>query len=70
MITTLDMTSFQTHNGLQVFINRLEVSVILVELSKTSERQRSRVQAPIEAFHIHSIESWIEVSNLRAKENV
>lgn len=26
LITTLDMTSFQAHNGLQAFINRLEVS--------------------------------------------
>ena len=27
LITTLDMTSFQTNNGLQAFINRLEVSL-------------------------------------------
>lgn len=26
LITSLDMTSFQAHNGLQAFINRLEVS--------------------------------------------
>jgi len=25
LITTLDITSFQTNNGLQAFINRLEV---------------------------------------------
>lgn len=35
LITSLDMTSFQAHNGLQAFINRLEVrefnALVLVE---------------------------------------